>query len=315
MTAAAQEVAEFLARLDAGFPDVTAYSAAEVRRMIADRRAPLTGLPAMAAVTDTVIDGPGGPLPLRVYRPRGAATSGPAVVFAHGGGFVFCDLDTHDELCRSMAEAVGATVVSVDYRLAPEHRAPAAHQDFLAAFAWATGPGGAEYGIDPQAVLLAGDSAGGNLAATAALVLRDRPGPVPRGQVLLYPVIDDDFSTESYRRFGTGHYNTEAAMRWYWDQYAPTAQLRADPRVVPTRARTLAGAAPTAVFTAETDPVCSAAHAYAARLAAEGVPVHHHRFDGLFHGFLTIPSLAATGPARERVWTAMRALLTADPAD
>lgn len=312
MTASDPEVAEFLARLDAGFPDVTAYEAAEVRRMIADRRAPLTGLPEMARVTETVIDGPGGDLRLRVYRPHGVPAPGPAVVFAHGGGFVFCDLDTHDELCRSMADGVGATVVSVDYRLAPEHPAPAAHEDMVAAFDWTTGAGGAEYGIDPDAVVLAGDSAGGNLAATAALALRDRSGPVPRGQVLIYPVIDDDFATESYRRYGTGHYNTEAAMRWYWQQYAPDPAQRADPRVVPTWAPDLAGAAPAVVLTAELDPPCSSGDDYAARLVAAGVPVIHHRFAGLFHGFLTMPALAATGRARRQVWDWMRELIGAE---
>ncbi|WP_278265639.1 alpha/beta hydrolase [Nocardia sp. AG03] len=359
------EVAAMLAALDAGFPDVAAMEAAEVRAAIRARRGPLQRIPAMRTVHDITIDGAGGPLPLRVYRPHptpdslptdsaapptsprptamagaplstegaapGAAaaqpTDGsallvgdaphvddhalisaalPVIVFAHGGGFVFCDLDSHDEFCRAMAVGVGAVVVSVDYRLAPEHPAPAAHDDFLAALRW-TAAHASEYGGDPARIAVAGDSAGGNLAATVALAVRDHDGPPLAAQILLYPVIDDDVDTESYRRFGTGHYNTTRAMRWYWRQYAPHGTD--DVRLVPTRATTLAGLPPAVVVTAELDPPCSAGDAYAQRLARDGVPVRHRRYDGLFHGFLTIPSLSATVAARAEVWAMVRDVL------
>ncbi|MFD8098791.1 alpha/beta hydrolase [Nocardia fluminea] len=300
------EVAAMLATLDGGFPDVATMAAAEVRAAIRARRAPLQRLPDMRTVRDLTIDGPGGPLPLRVFRPHHDDEALPVIVFAHGGGFVFCDLDSHDEFCRSMAAGVGAVVVSVDYRLAPEHAGPAAHDDVFAALRWAAGNAGA-YGGDPARIAVAGDSAGGNLAATVAIAARDAGGPPIAAQILIYPVIDDDFETESYRRFGTGHYNTTSAMRWYWANYAPHGTD--DVRLVPTRAASLADLPPAVVITAELDPPCSAGDAYAQRLAADGVAVRHRRYNGLFHGFLSIPSLAATVAARTQIWTMARELL------
>ncbi|MGW0179103.1 alpha/beta hydrolase [Nocardia sp. NPDC003345] len=301
------EVAAMLATLNSGFPDVTTLPAPELRAIIRSRRAPLQWQPAMRDVRNLTIDGPGGPLPLRIYRPHSDGAALPVIVFAHGGGFVFCDLDSHDEFCRSMAEGVGAVVVSVDYRLAPEHPAPAAHDDMYAALTWVAGHAG-EFGGDPATLVVAGDSAGGNLAATVALAARDEAGPAIAAQLLLYPVIDDDFDTESYRRFGTGYYNTAAAMRWYWQQYAPAG--RDDTRVVPTRADSLAGLPPAVVITAELDPPCTSGDAYARQLADAGVPVRHHRYDGLFHGFLTFAGLSVTRTAREEIWEMLRTGLT-----
>ncbi len=300
------EVAAMLATLDAGFPDVATMPAADVRTAIRARRAPLQRLPDMREARDRTIDGPGGPLPLRVFRPHHDGEALPVIVFAHGGGFVFCDLDSHDEFCRSMAAGVGAVVVSVDYRLAPEHAGPAAHDDMFAALRWAADNIGA-HGGDPARIALAGDSAGGNLAATVAIAARDAGGPAVAAQILIYPVIDDDFETESYRRFGTGHYNTTSAMRWYWANYAPYGTD--DPRLVPTRAASLAGLPPAVVITAELDPPCSAGDAYAQRLAGDGVEVRHRRYNGLFHGFLSIPSLSATATARTQIWAMARDVL------
>lgn len=302
------EVAAMLATLDSGFPDVTTLTAPELRAIVRSRRAPLQWLPAMREVTNLTITGPGGALPIRIYRPHHDGSALPVIVFAHGGGFVFCDLDSHDEFCRSMAEGTGAIVVSVDYRLAPEHPAPAAHEDMYAALLWAAGHA-AEYGGDPAALLVAGDSAGGNLAATVALAARDQAGPPIAGQLLLYPVIDDDFETDSYRRFGSGHYNTAAAMRWYWQQYAPHGT--GDPRLVPTRADSLAGLPPAVVITAELDPPCSSGDTYAQLLTEAGVAVRHRRYDGLFHGFLTIPALSVTRTARAEIWEMVRSVLAA----
>lgn len=299
------EVETMLKALDAGFPDVTTVPPPELRDLIRSRRAPLQHLPAMRDVHDITIDGPGGDLSLRVYRPDRSEAEIPVVVFAHGGGFVFCDLDSHDEFCRSMADGTGAVVVSVDYRLAPEHRAPAAHDDMYAALEWAAA-NAATYGGDPARIVLAGDSAGGNLAATVAIAARDNDGPRVFGQALFYPVIDDDFDTESYRKYGSGYYNTTKAMKWYWEQYAPDG--RDDPRVIPTRADSLAGLPQAVVITAELDPPCSSGDDYAQRLAAAGVDVRHRRFDGLFHGFLTFPSLSLTEPARQEIWKMVRSL-------
>ncbi|MDG3009754.1 alpha/beta hydrolase [Rhodococcus sp. D2-41] len=307
------EVATMLATLDASFPDVTAQAPQQLRSFLRDRRAPLQRQPDMREVHDLTIPGPGGALPLRVYRPHLDGTPDgralPVVVFAHGGGFVFCDLDSHDEFCRSMAQGVGAVVVSVDYRLAPEHPAPAAHDDMHAALVWAA-EHAAEYGGDPARIALAGDSAGGNLAATVAIAARDQGRPAVAAQVLIYPVIDDDFDTESYRRYGTGHYNTSKAMQWYWQQYAPHGTD--DPRLVPSKAQSLAGLPSAVVVTAELDPPCSSGDDYARRLAEAGVAVRHHRFEGLFHGFLTVPTLSLTGPARQDLWAMMRGALGAE---
>lgn len=306
------DVEQMLSALEAGFPDVTEHTAAELREIITSRRAPLSRLPDMRAATDLTIDGPGGALPVRVHTPH-AADSGPlpTIVFAHGGGFVFCDLDSHDEFCRAMADAVPAVVVSVDYRLAPEHPAPAAMEDVYAALCWAR-DSIAAHGGDPSRLAVAGDSAGGNLAATACLAARERGGPEIAAQILLYPVIDDDYETESYRRYGTGYYNTEKAMRWYWSQYAPDGT--ASPLVVPTRADSLAGLPPALVATAELDPPCAAGEDYARRLSADGVPVIAHRFDGLFHGFLTFPALSLTPGAREDLWAMIRQILRGEAA-
>ncbi|GAB46270.1 putative esterase [Gordonia terrae NBRC 100016] len=304
------DVEAMLAALDAGFPDVTQHDPAELRDIIRARRAPLARQPDMATARDLTIDGPGGDLRLRVFVPHSPTGDSdptlPVVVFAHGGGFVFCDLDSHDEFCRSMAQAVGVVVVAVDYRLAPEHRAPAAMEDVYRALCW-TAEHIEEFGGDPDRIALAGDSAGGNLAATVSLAARDRGGPAVVAQVLLYPVIDDDLDTESYRRFGVGYYNTTAAMRWYWDQYAPEGRDSA--LVIPTNAASLTGLPPAVVATAELDPPCSAGEDYAKRLESAGVPVIAHRFDGLFHGFLTFPQLSLTPPAREEVWRMMREIL------
>lgn len=301
------DVEAMLAALESGFPDVTQYSAAEVREIILSRRAPLTRTPDMKQAKDVTIDGPGGDLPLRVYVPHSVgAEAAPVVVFAHGGGFVFCDLDSHDEFCRSMAEALDVVVVSVDYRRAPEHPAPAAMEDVYAAVCW-TAETIAEFGGDPNRIAVAGDSAGGNLAATVSIAARDRGGPRITAQVLIYPVIDDDLTTESYEKYGVGYYNTTKAMRWYWDQYAPNGTD--SELIVPSRAESLAGLPAALVATAELDPPCSAGDEYAKQLAAAGVPVVAHRFDGLFHGFLTFPQLSLTGPARAELWTLMRQVL------
>ena len=210
----------------------------------------------VGAVTDRTVPSPAGDIAVRIYWPA-VHLSGPVpvVVFAHGGGFVFCDLDSHDELCRAMTNGIGAVVVSVDYRLAPESPWPAAAEDVYAVADWATQQAAA-LGADPGHLLVAGDSAGGNLAAVTALMARDRDWPAIAGQLLIYPVIAADFDTASYRRFGVGYYNTAAAMAWYWDQYVPDVADRSHPYASPLRAR-LTGLPPAVVITAGCDPLCS----------------------------------------------------------
>ena len=240
------------------------------------------------------------------------------MVFLHGGGFVFCSIESHDGFCRTMSRALGAVVVSVDYRLAPEHPAPAAADDALAALRWVH-EGAARLGVDPRRVAVAGDSAGGNLAAVTALRARDA-GLALAGQVLLYPVIEPDFESESYRRYATGHFNTRAAMEWYWTQYLgghPTATALPDPpeHVVPSRARRLSDLAPSVVVTAGRDPLSSEGCRYAGLLRDAGVPVRHRHYPDLFHGFATIGPFPAAAAARELLWHDVRRLLAPAPAE
>jgi acetyl esterase len=302
------EVAALLEVLEAGFPRVEEMSGAQARAAIRSRyRAPEDPEP-ITRSEDRTIPGPAAGIPVRIYWPATESDSGPApvVVFAHGGGFVFCDLDTHDGICRAMANGVGAIVISVDYRLAPESAWPAAAEDVYATAAWAAAHAG-ELGGDPGRLVVAGDSAGGNLAAVAAVMARDRGGPSIAAQVLLYPVIAADFDTDSYRRFGTGYYNTRAAMQWYWDQYVPVAD-REHPHASPIRAE-LAGLPPAVVVTAGCDPLCTEGDAYADALAAEGVPVTHRRYDDGIHGFMTLTVLTLAGRAQAQAWADLRELL------
>jgi acetyl esterase len=232
----------------------------------------------------------------------------PIVVFAHGGGFVFCDLDSHDDLCRAMTNGVGAIVVSIDYRLAPESLWPAAVDDVYAVTDWAAGRAD-ELGADPARMVVAGDSAGGNLAAVTALLARDRGGPEIAGQLLIYPAIAADFGTESYRRFGDGYYNTAAAMAWYWDQYIPNPANRCHPTASPLSAE-LAGLPPTVVITAGFDPLCAEGESYAKALAERSVTTIYRNYAGAIHGFMTMPSLAICRKAREQAWADVSSLLS-----
>ena len=301
-------VPAMLRALNDGFPPVERMAAAQARAAVAARRQPDPNPDDVAQIIDREIDGPGGPLPIRIYRPY--RSDGATVVFCHGGGFVFCDIDSHDGFCRAMAKHAAAVVISVGYRLAPEHRAPAAADDALAAFDWAV-EHAAELGVDPQRIAVAGDSAGGNLAAVTALRCRDRNGPLPVAQVLLYPVIDPTFDTESYRTRATGYFNTRDAMQWYWHQYLGGSALPEPPTTVaPARADTHAGLPPALVVTAELDPLHSEGVAYARQLRAAGVPVRHRDFPGLFHGFLTMMTFPPAAAARELLWADLRTLLT-----
>jgi acetyl esterase len=231
------------------------------------------------------------------------------VVFFQGGVFVFCDVETHDGFCRQLARGTDALVLSVDYRLAPEHPAPAAADDAFAAVRWAVEHAD-ELGGDPDRVVSAGDSAGGNLASVVTLMARDVGGPQLAGQVLIYPVVDRACAHDSYDRYAEGYFNTTAAMRWYWEQYAPAGHDPAPAHYVePLRAEDLSGLPPALVVSAALDPLVDEARTLAARLRADGVPVCHREYGGLFHGFLTILPLQAAQSARDVLWQDLRDLL------
>jgi acetyl esterase len=282
-------------------------TASRVRALLAGRRPPIANVDDVAAAVDRRIPGPDGDLTVRVYRPHGHTGARPGVVFFHGGGFVLCDLDSHDGFCRAMARHTQAVVVAVDYRLAPEHRAPAAALDCFAAYRWVVDHA-ADLGIDPTRLLVAGDSAGGNLAAVTALLCRDDDVRMPLGQVLIYPVIDPACDTPSYRAYATGYVNTAAAMRWYWRQYLDGATPT--PLVAPARADDHRGLPPAVIVTAGFDVLHDEGEAYARQLRDANVAVLHRDYPGLFHGFISIMvPFAAGAAARDMLWHDMRELL------
>ncbi len=306
-------VQKLMRAMDAAFPAVETMTAGKARAMLAGRRPPVENLDD-ARAEDRVIAGPRGDVPVRVYRPHGGDAIRPGVVFAHGGGFVLCDLDSHDGFCRAMARFTDAVVVSVDYRLAPEHRAPAAADDVFAAWCWVAEHAG-DLGVDPSRMLLAGDSAGGNLAAVTALMCRERGAATPAGQVLIYPVIDPSFDVDSYRKFARGYVNTAAAMQYFWREYLGGDALPSPAWLAaPLRAESHDGLPPAVLVTAEFDVLYDEAVSYAQHLRSANVAVVHRDYPGLFHGFLTVMAFSAGAAARDLLWADMRRLLATQKA-
>lgn len=234
-------------------------------------------------VTNRTIPGPEGEIPVRIYAPAGPRPQ-PVVVYFHGGGWVIGDRDVTDLRCRLMAEWGKCLVVSVDYRLAPEHRFPAALDDSYAATVWVA-EHAAELGADASRLAVAGDSAGGNLAAAIALIAREK-GPQIIFQYLVYPVVDCDFTRGSYIENSEGFGLSRQTMQWYWDQYVPTHEDRLNQLASPFRAQDLSGLPPTLIITAEYDPLRDEGEAYAERLYDAGVPVQLIRYEGMIHGFI-----------------------------
>ena len=259
-------------------------------------------------VENVSMDGPGGPLALRVYTPAGNGPF-PVTMMFHGGGWVIGDLDTADSQSRELCAGTDSVVVSVDYRLAPEHRFPAAADDCYAATRWAK-DNAASYGGDPERFAVAGDSAGGNLAAVVALMARDRNGPAIDFQLLVYPVTDGaTFDTDSYRDNADGYLLTTEDMHWFWDLYADASE-RSNPYASPARADDLSGLPPALVLTAEFDPLRDEGEAYARMLEGAGNAVERVRFDGLIHGFFAQgPQIPAARPGMAKACSALRAAL------
>ena len=304
------EQAETILRgLNENFPRVETMTGAQARAATKAGRKAVADPEPVGEVRDREIPGGSGSIAVRIYSPAGtSAGPRPVVVFFHGGGFVICDLDSHDGFCRAMCNGIGAVVVSVDYRLAPESPWPAAADDAYAATCWVA-QHAPEFGGDPDRLLVAGDSSGGNLAAVAALMSRDRGGPAVAGQVLIYPVVEPDFDTESYVEFAEDHFLTRAAMQWYWDQYLPAHRETVPTYAAPVRAEDLGGLPPAVVITAERDPLRYEGEKYAAALADAGVPVQLERVPGMFHGFLTIDAMTVAQRVREQLWPQLRNLV------
>ena len=267
----------FAAPADA--PDVAALRAAaeEAPRL-------LGGSPeAVAALSDLRAPGPAGAVPVRVYRPRLDAVA-PAILYAHGGGWVTGSLDSHDKLCRILANRIGALIVAVDYRRAPEQVYPAALDDFEAAWRWLRAEA-SSLGADGTRFAVAGDSSGGNLAAALTLRLRARGAPQPQLQLLLYPALDATCARASYREFATGYNLTAAQMAWYWAAYRAGAEPAA-PELSPLAADHLSGSAPAVVALAAADVLRDDGKDYALRLASAGLPTRVVECAGMIHGFL-----------------------------
>jgi acetyl esterase len=266
----------------------------------------------VAVVRDLVAPGPHGPIPLRLYRPAAAPAAGTAaLVFFHGGGWVLGNLESHDGMCRHLAERSGCVVVAVDYRLAPEHKFPAPLDDAGAATAWVAAQAGA-LGLDPARIAVGGDSAGGNLAAALCLAARDAGGPAIAWQMLLYPATDFAMDTPSHRRFEEGHLLTRESMLWFRDHYLTSPEEAAAWRASPLRAASVAGLPPALVLTASHDPLRDEGEAYGRRLAEAGVPVTLWRVPGQIHGFLPMgKAIAASAAVLDRLAAALRTALSA----
>ncbi|MAE95173.1 MAG: hypothetical protein CL910_10985 [Deltaproteobacteria bacterium] len=275
----------------------------QARTFFDQMQMPAAELP-IASVQDRTLPGPAGDIPVRIYLPEVEGTP-PVLVYFHGGGWVIGSIETHDGSCRELANEVGCAVVSVDYRLAPEHPYPAAADDCYAVAAWVA-EHGAELGVDGSRLAIGGDSAGGNLSAVVALMARDRGTPQIAFQLLIYPVTDADFTRSSYVENATGYLLEADAMKWFWNHYVPDPAQRAEAYCSPLRAGDLAGLPPALVLTAELDPLRDEGEAYGQRLKEAGVTVTTTRYDGMIHGFFAM-GLLVEG-AREAVAEASTAL-------
>jgi acetyl esterase len=273
------------AKAAAGAPPLWELSPDEARAGVDANAAVIGAGPDLASVRDIVIPSPADGIKARVYSP--AADAPGVIVYFHGGGWVVGSLDGWDASCRALAAASGCDVVSVDYRLAPEHVFPAAVDDAFDALVWVAsdGRGGLAGG---RPVVVAGDSAGGNLAAVCALRARDAGGPPLAMQLLVYPVTDSDLERRSYLQYdGNELILNRRDMVWFWDHYAPDPAARVHPDASPLRARDLSGLPPAYVITAEHDPLREEGFDYADRLRSARVPVEHRHFGSQIHAFFT----------------------------
>jgi acetyl esterase len=283
--------------IKSGRPSFDQLSPEAARQLFRETRPAATPpAPDIGTVKDLAADGPAGRIPLRLYRPKGVAdgTPLPALVFFHGGGWVIGDLDTHDVLCRQLTAGGGISVVAVDYRLAPEHRFPAALDDAWAATRWIAAHA-ARLGIDAGRLAVGGDSAGGNLATVVALLAREHGGPALAYQALIYPVTDVAAEAQSYADFAEGFMLTRASMRWFIAHYLGGGQDTKDWRVSPLRAPSLARVPPALVVTAGFDPLRDEGEAYARGLREAGVRVDAVCYGGMVHGFVPMGRLIETG--------------------
>jgi acetyl esterase len=280
-----------------GGPRLEDLSPREARKVAVEGLQPLAGTPEPVRSVDNLrIPGPLGEIPLRVYIPDAEAPR-PAMVYFHGGGWVVCDLDTHEVVCSAIARRAGAVVIAVDYRLAPEHSFPAAVTDCYAATNWVA-ENSERLGIDPDRISVGGDSAGGNLGTVVSLKARNAGGPAIASQILVYPVTDlSSFGTGSYEEFADGYHLTRAEMEWFRDYYTPNSEDRKSPLASPLLADDLSGLPPAVIITAECDPLRDEGEAYAQRLRDAGVSVTATRYKGMIHPFFSLSGVIPQGVA------------------
>lgn len=293
-----------------GAPPLETLSPAEARLGALDAKRRNGGDPEpVASVYDFEIPGPSGTIPVRVYTPD-VQWPAPGVVFFHGGGWVVCDLETHDVICRGLARRAGAIVVSVDYRLAPEHKFPAGLDDCFAATRWVA-ENAKDLGIDPSRLAVAGDSAGGNLATVVAILARDAGGPKLALQCLVYPVTDlSSLDTPSYREFAEGYDLSQVKMDWFRGLYLSQPEDRFSWQASPLLAADLSGLPPAVVIIAECDPLRDEGEAYARRLEQAGVPVRLIWYPGMIHPFFAMQGrVRQAREALEEVAAAVRGLV------
>ena len=278
----------------AALPAFYSVSADEARRLYRESRAAFSpAVPEVAEARDLALSGPGGRIPLRLYRGLGTEAGAllPVLVFFHGGGWTIGDLDTHDIVCRTLANKARCAVVAVDYRMGPEHKFPAAVDDCIAATRWVAAQSAA-IGVDVSRIAVGGDSAGGNLAAVTAIALRDAGGPPLVFQALVYPATDQRMDSDSHARLAEGYLLTRNNMLWFRGNYLEPGQYD-DWRASPLRAADLARLPPAHIITAGYDPLLDEGRAFSDRLVAAGVPVLYECFEGMTHGFLTLGGVVA----------------------
>lgn len=286
---------------ESGRPPYETMTPEEARKVVRENRLLVNpDAPAVASTRDFSVPGLDGPIPVRIYKSAdspsrvSASEKMPALIFFHGGGWVFGDLDTHDVVCRILANGGPFTVISVDYRLAPEHQFPAAVDDAWAATDWVV-KNSADLGIDSERIAVGGDSAGGNLASVVALTAAMR-GVKVAAQLLLYPVTDFGMQHQSYAEVTSGFPVTAMTMQWFKSHYLSNIEDQLDWRVSPLRAKDLSGLPPTFLMTVGFDPLRDEGEAFAFRLRDAGIEVDYHYLPGQIHGFLTMGRLIPEAP-------------------
>ena len=290
-------------------PPMHHLSPQQAREQILAMRANKGDIEPVGKVEDRTIKGPGGDIPLRIYTPNGRGPF-PLLVYFHGGGWVVGSIETVDASCRSLTNLANCITVSVDYRLAPEHKFPAAPDDCYTATTW-TALNAASIHGDPKRIAIGGESAGANLAAAVALMAQERGTPSIALQLLLYPVMDYACNTPSCRENAEGYFLTTEMMRWFWNHYLRNEADGENPLASPLRAKRLQSLAPATIYTAEFDPLRDEGAEYAKKLHEAGIPVEYKCYDGLIHGFMGMAkAVEPAGKALQEAATALRKSFT-----